>query len=1087
MGNYRVFMVAAFLTVMTAANNGIAADYTILTTSDGIQYLSDKIVIGIMPDSKPLNTGEFDTPGFSAGYGSLDRLCEQYGVVKVEKYYKGKLKPSHMKESVDRMYSLATDGRSDVWEAAAVISGEPYLQYAEVHYVPQPCYEPNDPSIGNQWFLGNIRAYEAWDIVRGEETDTVIIGIVDTGVYYDHPDLEPNMWINPPEDLNNNGIFDNFPENEGGDLNWLDDDDNGYEDDVCGIDMGARDADPAEEYPDHGTHVAGCASEATDNEIGGAGPAFSAKIIAAKAAGTGGSLIATNVCIIYCVDVGAHFVNCSYGNYIYSNAERQIIESAFEDGCLVVAAAGNDNTDVEHYPAGYEKSLCVAATANGDVRAGFTNYGDWIDISSPGVNIYSTWAHDSYSFLQGTSMASPVCAGAAALVKAQDINRTTQDIWDIITQSADSVALYSRNPNWVGLLGAGRVDAFGGLAYQLYPNLRAISSEQTITNDDGDGIPNPGEALEVIVTIRNFWAEAANVHGSVSTDDADLTIIDGEADYGDIGSDSEGENSSDPFTMNISQDALVHAIPVEITITADGGYSVTDTFYIDVSLNQKNFPVTASGNIEGCIGLFDVDGDYANEIVFGTAGDSIFALNHDGSSVPGYPVEVAGDIVGGMAIGQMDGNAGYQAAFCTKNGHLYVKDTDGNDMPGFPKQEGQQYYSTPMLVDLDDDDFSEVVFAAFGDGRVYAYNVDGTAVSGFPVETGSKIYGGASAGNLDADDDLEIAAGGLDSNLHAWNRDGSAVDGFPAALGDIIWAAPAMGDLDEDNRDEIMVGTQSNQFYAIKHDGSIMNGFPRDLGAAIKADAALADIDADGVPEIFVGTNGALLYGITSEGEDIENWPVSVGSSLSASPVIVDIDGDGSKEIIVASIDGSIYAFNIDGSAVRNFPLPTYGTITSSSPAVDDIDGDGDLEIVVGFRQAANNLAVYDYKANSAVYGLDWRMYGHDMDRRHLYYDYYLDADEESAELPSTYSLNQNYPNPFNPITTIEYTLPENCEVNLSVYNLMGQKVATLVDSPQKAGFRSVSWNASEYSSGLYFYRLAAGDKKITRKMALVK
>ncbi|MCP4632260.1 MAG: S8 family serine peptidase, partial [candidate division Zixibacteria bacterium] len=921
-----------------------------------------------------------------------------------------------------------------------------------------------------------------------DATEAVVIGIVDTGVYYDHPDLEPNMWINTPEDINGNGIFDNFDENDGGDINWEDEDDNGYDDDVVGFDLGVFDPDPQEEYPDHGTHVAGCVSEATDNGIGGAGPGFSAKIMAAKAANSGGGLTATTTAMVYCISNNADFVNCSYGGFGYQQGVQDIISAGFEDGTMVIAAAGNDNTSGRHYPSAYEHALAVAATGNGNYRADFTNYGDWIDISSPGVSIFSTWAHDEYQFLQGTSMASPVCAGVAALIKAQDTNRTPADIWDIIKNTADSIALYTANPDWIGLLGSGRVDAFGAVGQDLFPNIRLVSNTQTVTNDDGDGVLNPGEGLEIVVSIQNYWSPAVNVTATISAG-SDFDIIDGETDFGDVGHNVTIDNAADPFEVNISPDALVQMAEFQLTVIADGDYSNADTFIVEVALNQQNFPQTAGGNLEGGMGLIDINQDGYLEIIFGSSDANLYAYDRDGNRIGNYPHNVGGEIVGGVAVGQIDNQGWLEIASCTKNGYISIKDAGGTDLPGFPVQIGASYYSTPTLVDLVSGGGLEAVFTSFGDGKLYAYQSNGEAVPGFPVETGSRFYGSAAAGDLDDDAEFEIIAGAIDGKVYAWNHDGSMVPNFPVQLSGLIWVTPALGDLDSDNQDEILVGTQDGFFYALKRDGSIMSGFPREFGSIIKSDAALADIDNDGEAEIFVGCNGNTVYGIDGDGGDLSGWPVSIGSGVTSSPVIGDIDGDNLKEIIVAAADGILYGFNDDGTVLRNFPIPTYGSISTSSPALGDLDRDGDIEIIIGLRQSSNNVVVIDYKTNSQVFGDDWVMYGHDMNRQHRLYEYITGVDDQqlSENLPVEFSLSQNYPNPFNPATVIDYALPIDADVKLSVYNIMGRKVADLVDEHQNAGYKTVEWNAASYASGIYFYKMTAGEKQLTKKMLLIK
>lgn len=1070
-----------------------SAQAEIVQSPKGYQYLSDKMIIGLEKGVPKLNTGDFTTAGFSTGLPTLDALCEQNGVVSIEPWYKGELRNAvHLKDVVERMYIVTTNEAKDINAVTTAFSSDRNLEYAALYDIPVPSYQPNDPYINQQWYLAQINAYEAWDLVRGEDTEPVIIGISDTGVYTDHPDLIPNFWINEPEDLNGNGEFDNYPETEGGDLNDLDDDGNGYDDDVVGYDFGWGDPDPSEDDPTHGTHVAGCASEATDNELGGAGPGFGAKIIAAKGA-RGGSLVAVYQAITYSAEQGAHFCNCSWGSNYYNQGYQNLVSAAYEDGCLVIAAAGNDNTSQEHYPAAYRDVLAVAATQQNDLRASFTNYGDWVHISAPGVSIYTTWAHDTYTSLGGTSMASPITAGVAALIQAQELTRLPQDVWDIITAYADSVSLYTANPGWEGLLGSGRVDAFASLAGSDYPNIVLLDTEHTITNDDGDGVLNPGEDIELVVSIQNIWADAANVTGELSGSDY-MDFTDATTDFGDIAGGETVDNSSDPFILSIHADCPVHIANLTLDITADGGYQKTIEFPLEILLNQQNFPLTVDGNLEGAMAFYDLDGNGNEEVIFGTAGEKIFAIDADGNNLPGFPVDVDGDINNGIAIGHVTGDASAELVTVTKSGNIYVIHNDGQIASGFPISAGSAYYGTPTLVDIDNDAMLDMFFPCFSDGQVYGYDGSGAGLDGFPVDTGDKFYGSLAVGDIDDDGNIEIVGGTLSGQLHAWNHDGSPVDGFPIDLGSQIWISPSLGDLTFDMVVDIVIGTQDGDVYAFEGDGSGISGFPVNIGSSIKSDLVTANVRYDqGGVEIVAANNSSELYLINQFGEIVSGFPVEMGSSANSSPVVADMDADGLKEIMVAAKDGAIYGFNHDGNVLRNFPIPTYGTLTTSSLALGDMDGDNDIEMAVGLRQVADNLIVIDYKTETELGSDDWIMYGYNTERHHRWLESLTGIDEGIVnEIPTEFELLQNYPNPFNPETKIYYNLPENTKVELVVFNVMGQEVANLVNGVQPAGRYTVTWdglnqNGTGAATGLYFYRLNTDNHTAVKKMLLIR
>jgi len=291
------------------------------------------------------------------------------------------------------------------------------VEYAEPMYIRElydAQFTPNDAYFNQSWHHPVVNTPEAWDIQTG--SDTVVIAIIDTGVDTDHPDLTANLWNNPGEIAGN----------------LIDDDSNGKIDDIYGWDFTQNDADVNHEWnwhpynaEDHGTHCAGIASGVTNNLIGIAGASQHSKIMTCKIFPYLSDAAAANA-ITYAADNGAHIISNSWGGGGSSNTiQSAILYARNVQGAVVLFAAGNDGSSTPHYPGANDGVVCVGASNSSDGRASFSNYGSWVDMCSPGTGIWSCVdpanpAHNNqYDAWDGTSMATPLAAGIAALIKSQ--------------------------------------------------------------------------------------------------------------------------------------------------------------------------------------------------------------------------------------------------------------------------------------------------------------------------------------------------------------------------------------------------------------------------------------------------------------------------------------------------------------------------------------------------------------------------------------------------------------------------------------------------------------------------------------------
>ncbi|GCL34396.1 putative peptidase [Planktothrix agardhii CCAP 1459/11A] len=302
---------------------------------------------------------------------------------------------------------------------------------------------PNDPGYSQLWGLNNtgqsggtadadIDAPEAWDIQKGNQN--LVIGVIDTGVDYNHPDLSANIWTNPGE-IAGDGI---------------DNDSNGYIDDVRGWDFAYNDNNPMDVHG-HGTHVAGTIAGKGNNGVGVTGVAWNAKIMPLKFLNDSGSGSLSNaiLAINYATAKGVKLTNNSWGGGGYSQALYDAINTAGQQGALFIAAAGNEsnNNDANPaYPASYNLSniISVASTTRTDGLSSFSNYGaTTVDLGAPGSDIYSAWPNSTYNTISGTSMASPHVTGAAALLWSQNPTWTAQQVKNKLMQTTDPISALS--------------------------------------------------------------------------------------------------------------------------------------------------------------------------------------------------------------------------------------------------------------------------------------------------------------------------------------------------------------------------------------------------------------------------------------------------------------------------------------------------------------------------------------------------------------------------------------------------------------------------------------------------------------------
>ncbi|MDP3581869.1 MAG: S8 family serine peptidase, partial [Ignavibacteria bacterium] len=514
----------------------------------------------------------------------LNYELKQPVVTQVKNVFTGSGKLLKGTEQLSRIFCLTVNSSGDLPDLVKHISSLPEIEWAEPKYVRKLCYNPNDEAYasGKQQHLDVVKAKEAWEVTKGNKE--IIIGIIDTGVDIDHPDLAENIFLNKNE----------IP------ANGKDEDDSGeFVDDIHGWDFGgtsgAPDNNPREDYATkngyHGTHVAGIASAVTDNSFGISSLGFNCTLLPVKASQANHRdendepyIIFGPEGIKYAVDKGAKIICCSWGGYEFSKYEQEIINFAVSRGVLIVAAAGNDNTQQPFYPASYKGVLSVGWSNNDDTRSIASNYGKYVNVMAPGTGIYSTWPvissqNPPFKFAGGSSMSAPLVAGLAGLVFSKYPNLTAEQAAERIRVTCDEID-QKNLPQYEKLLGAGRINAYKAVAEK---DIYSIRATQTVFNNSNSNSLEVEDTTTADIEFTNYFKAVNDVRVTVSCKEPFVKFINSIFKTGYIGELGKIRNTSIRFI--ITKDAPPDTTTFFLLKYESADYS--DFQWVRVNLNPS--------------------------------------------------------------------------------------------------------------------------------------------------------------------------------------------------------------------------------------------------------------------------------------------------------------------------------------------------------------------------------------------------------------------------------------------------------------------------------------------------------------------
>lgn len=479
-------------------------------------YASDKVSIRFNPsaelemamDNKPI-------PELKEIFGeyTIYRYIEDNLLFDKRKDYSEKLQEESSPYSrLYRTYIVELQGEFDIPLLLEKLNTLPFIEIAEIVPIIHFHSTPNDPKASEQYHLKAINAFEAWDLVQSD--DSVIVAILDCGIDYTHPDLKDNIFINQGETGTDKDGKDKS-------INGIDDDDNGYIDDWRGWDFfptsghnnGNNDPTP---FRDHGTHVAGICGATPNNGVGIAGVGKNVKLMNIQISEGETSIpfaFTAHKGMLYAAKMGAKILNCSWGGGVNILAQEEVVKIlANEYKALIVCAAGNSASERESFPSAYKECLNVASSDKNNEPSYFTDYGDNVAIVAPGSDILSTVLEGKYEVFSGTSMASPVVAGVAALVALKYPEYSGEEIKHLLCMTANKVFCDSAY-DYFGKLGAGLVDAKAALSVK---DPKYISIDTLVVYDFYNSLVSPVEDdLSIEARGKNIFCDLENVEMKV--------------------------------------------------------------------------------------------------------------------------------------------------------------------------------------------------------------------------------------------------------------------------------------------------------------------------------------------------------------------------------------------------------------------------------------------------------------------------------------------------------------------------------------------------------------------------------------------
>ncbi len=807
------------------------------------------------------------------------------------------------------------------------------------------------------------------------DRDRVLVAIIDTGVDYEHVDLAANVWRNPLEASGLPGV---------------DDDLDGLIDDVYGYDFSGDSTDVVNVIPDplpkdligHGTHVAGIVGAVTGNGIGVEGVASSVEIMCLKIFPNAFTSVSTKA-IIYAVDHGAKVINASWGSPYFSTILNDAVKYARSNGCLFVAASGNSGDSSPFYPAVLPDAITVGACNSSGMATDFSTYGSWVDLSAPGRDILSLRArgtdlyadagepririiNSNYILADGTSMAAPHVAGAAAFLLSYSPGLRVDSLRNLLMATADQIA----DPQ-------GREQG----EYSIYTGYGRINLERAT------GVLS-GSYAEISSPIPNSVQKGmVKIAGSAYSADGEEYLLEAKPASEGVWIEIARGNAAVITEQLAEWDSSPYDGPTPLRLRVGEGIAFTTTIRL---LNNTRFAIESPTESDTIRSSVEIRGT-------ATAPDfQAYDLYFYPDTEPKQPVfiehgtvPVFSELIEDWSVGPVRSGSGTLELRLIAGGVVHeafqpvvIKTLLNDDYPVAP---ATRPHFVSKSADLNGDGKLELITG----GQAGTIILDPESLETYTLDPNGTVYQSSPAVydfNGDGKDELAIVSDsgltvvdGAGNNLPGWPRV------FPVGAQFLSFPTPHVSDIDGDGSPEIVVLNSNGSFYCFRADGSAYfyshNGkfasvndteLPRQFSGAVPAFVFSYDFDRDGFRDIggaygvsgrrggiylFSGKNGQPLY------PEIGARVISTGPPFGA--VLADFDFDGEPEIAFAHYNDD-YSITVRIIESNGTDLPGWPRhyddkfqYLSPYPAAGDLDGDSIPELVVAFSAPLDGGEIY--------------------------------------------------------------------------------------------------------------------------------